>query len=449
MSGEKPANIVLLELNETSQQLLEMAAAQLQLPYVKRLVAMHKAATHTDDVYDSDFLEPWAQWVSIHTGVPSSVHGIKHLGDVKGLHQKQIWERLSQGGVTSGIWGVMNGERRDAELCRFFLADPWTFDTAVYPPQLNELTAFAVYIAKNYLQLNPLKMISYGLAYLIALIQNIGAEELIAATGIFLEGVWYFGAKNMVLGAFYEYTSAVAFTRAKRKYSPQFSIVFLNLIAHLQHHYWVNPQELSPQLKYGFKVIDKILMHIMPCLEQGDILLVANGLSQSNSTGDPPWVLYRPVDPASMIQTFGIDCQRVEALMTHDAHVFFKDESARDQAAAALDAGNVGGKKLFLVERDAQDKCKLFYRLLFTDAVASDATVTCNNVTRPFKELFKEVVTRTGKHSQEGFVYQSSAIVADGAANHEICAAICRHFGVEPPDQVQGPSPDKVEMAYQ
>lgn len=423
-------NVLLFELNETNQQLLADAASQLNLQNLAWLTSLPVTQTETPDTYESDYLEPWVQWVSVHTGVPAQTHQIKHLGDVKNLEHPQIWETLSAVGISTGIWGVMNGERRNAPACKFFLADPWTFgDEVVYPSELATMTDLAVYISKNYLNLSALAVLKHGINYAIALLKNVGLRDVVEAFAIFFSGLFQFGPKNMVLGAFYEYTSAIAFLHWRKKYNPQLTIFFVNLIAHLQHHYW-QPNTVSPQLAFGFRVIDKIVGRLRASLQQTDILLVANAFSQQSTAHEPSWILYRPHDPAGMVKAFRINFERVEALMTHDAHLFFASEQDCQTAIKALSEASVNGQKLFLVEPDAKDNRKLFYRLVFTDAVTKSDTIICNGVTLPFHSIFAEVVTRTGKHNARGFVFQSQKVLPDHIQNCEIYHYLCKHFGV-------------------
>src|SRR3990167_7265173 len=107
--------VLLLELNEFNAELLKRAADELNLRNIQKLCALHQTQLSTRDTYESDFLEPWVQWVYIHTGKSSQEHQIKHLGDVPHLETEQIWESLSKKGVSSGIWGAMNANRGQSE----------------------------------------------------------------------------------------------------------------------------------------------------------------------------------------------------------------------------------------------------------------------------------------------------------------------------------------------
>ncbi|MFN8655942.1 MAG: hypothetical protein U0105_06355 [Candidatus Obscuribacterales bacterium] len=433
--------ILLIEINEVSRDLLAQASRQAALPNIMRILGFDESHTFTEDKYDSGYLEPWVQWVSVHTGKPSSQHKIMHLGDVPAPSIKQIWETLSDAGVHSGVWGIMNGARRGAQNCDFFVADPWTFVEDPYPDSLLGMISFARYLAKNYLNLSPLEMVRQSLIYLGALLQNVSIPELFAATGILLDGILRFGPKHHVLGAFFEYLSVVAFIRYRQRYNPQFSVVFLNLIAHLQHRYWLSNDELSPELVYGFKVIDQAVGKLLQSLNAGETVVVADALSQENTRSEETWILYRPLDPEGFVKAMGIDCDRVEALMTYDAHVFFSDAAQARRAYEIIKAASIAGQPLFFVDQAEPGSSRFFYRVDFNRVVSPDLTFELGGRTYRFFDYFGTVGTRTGKHSQHGFAFQSRRIMPEKILNHQIhdyiCAQLISSYAVVPADTAE------------
>lgn len=143
--------MLLIELNEFNRELLQNIATRHGLKHLQRVLGRSRASTFTSDEYDTGFLEPWVQWVSVHTGVPSSRHRVKNLGDVPNLVEDQIWERWSKRGLSSVVWGVMNGNRRNAAACRVFVPDPWTFSEDAWPAEYQGLIGLPRCLAKNYL----------------------------------------------------------------------------------------------------------------------------------------------------------------------------------------------------------------------------------------------------------------------------------------------------------
>ncbi|MCX6125868.1 MAG: hypothetical protein NTV34_14130, partial [Proteobacteria bacterium] len=154
MLNRKSNKLLLIELNEFNRELLCKAADAFQFKNIQRLNSLAESQTYTSDTLDSGYLEPWVQWVSLHSGIPSSEHRIKHLGDIASLKGKQIWEVWSDRGISSGVWGVLNGKRADAKLCEFFAPDPWTFSEPGYPESVTNYVALPRYLAKNRLNIS-------------------------------------------------------------------------------------------------------------------------------------------------------------------------------------------------------------------------------------------------------------------------------------------------------
>jgi hypothetical protein len=72
------APVVLLEFNELTPALMDRFIADGKLPNFARLRA--SSDTFISDAEEQEpYLEPWIQWVTVHTGVPFSEHGIFRL----------------------------------------------------------------------------------------------------------------------------------------------------------------------------------------------------------------------------------------------------------------------------------------------------------------------------------------------------------------------------------
>ena len=100
--------MLLLELNEFNPGLLDECSNRLGLKNVRKLLSMQSSVTFTEDKLERFGLDPWVQWPSIHTGLNSKVHALKHLGDIPKLDKDtlQIWELLFQKyGVEFSVWG--------------------------------------------------------------------------------------------------------------------------------------------------------------------------------------------------------------------------------------------------------------------------------------------------------------------------------------------------------
>ena len=416
--------MLLIELNEFNCDLLRNIARTHQLSHLQEALSWNRAATWTSDEYESGFLEPWVQWVSVHTGVASSQHAVKNLGDVPNLAEDQIWERWSTHGLTSIVWGVMNGNRRNANACKVFVPDPWTFSEDAYPDHYRGLIALPRYLAKNYLDFSKLTAARKGFDLVRTLMVSTRGSDFIDGLRIFWRGVRQFGMTNAVFIVFFEYLSAMAFIGAVEQNRPDAAIVFINMLAHVQHHYWrADDGSACPQIVFAATATDEILGKILSrCKDlvgNGRVVLM-NALSQTCTIEEPPWILYRPNNHANLVSFLGIRAARVEPLMTYDAHVFFANAEDASSGATILQGASVDRKPLFFVEPDAHDPLKLFYRIAMTDPIGSDAEFTYRNLAARFADHFTAIVQRTGKHNQNGDLFANFEIGPQNLANHEV-----------------------------
>lgn len=408
-------SITVLELNEFNFDLLKRASSRYK--NIKKLTSLYQTSTQTEDTYESDFLEPWVQWVSIHTGVPSTLHNIKHLGDVPHLETPQIWEKLSDLGITSGVWGAMNANRANAKNCLFFLPDPWTGSETATPDELNDLLTPLRYTSKNYVKLSTSVLVQEMRRLFTFLRSNQMTLKLVREIPQLIKNLIQYRKEHFPFISLLDYLSTHLFLSYKKRYNPNFTILFLNSLAHLQHHHW---KKKSEPLEIGFRYMDRILGAIFEELRPNEIFLCTNGLSQKNTNDEKPWILYRQIDQKTFLQTIGVPFTKVDSHMTHDAHIYFDSAEKCELGRAILEKTEVEGQKLFLVEKYHQNEQKLFYKVCFTDETPPHSELRVNEKTFPFFSLFKPIVQRTGKHIPEGTIFCNEPIFPQVIKNHEL-----------------------------
>jgi len=418
--------LVLIALNEFDPGFFEYASARAELPNIRRLLESRHSTTWTADQVEKHGLDPWVQWVSIHTGTDSSSHGIRHLGDVPQLSTTQLWEALSARGISSGIWGAMNARRGRAEQCRFFLPDPWTFSEQAYPPELNGLLALPRYYATNYLDTRVAELCRTGgrlLGFLLARPRLL--LKLAGLLPLALRGVTRFGLRNHVLFSLFDLVSVTIFLYYKRAYQPDFSLVFINSIAHLQHNVWCPEGTLDAPCLYALQVVDAILGKLYA---EGSELLVVNALTQRNIAGKKRAIVYRQINPVTFVKAMGLRFRAVEQLMTNDAHVMFASSEDALAARDLLGAATLDGRPLFDVDYDEAAPDKLFYQLDYWDELPADARFELGGRHYRFFDYFETVVARTGEHQPRGDVYSTGVEVPDGIPNHKIYDCVIDYY---------------------
>lgn len=426
-------NFFFIELNEFNSQLIADAAKIYKLPNLTKALSLpYQRKTVTSDVYDSGYLEPWVQWVSIHTGHPSSDHKVKHLGDVAFNNKKQIWEELSDRGITSGIWGAMNATRGTAENCKFFLPDPWTFEEHGYPKEINNFLGLPRYMARNYLRPRISVLLVQLFKFSLFMLRSSSFFALLKELPYFLPYVIRYRGANFVTYSLAEYLSTLRFLDYWRTERPRFSSLFLNLIAHAQHYYWLDvPLEENDRLKYVFTYLDKILGTIFKATGQDVDILITNALTQINTNKEPAWILYRQKDHTTFLSQLGLKPKNIQACMTHDAHLYFENPNARADAAKKLKSCSIGDTKFFHVEEYEADPTKVFYMIQFTDPVDENTKLTWDGGSLRMLDQFSPIVRRTAKHSNSGVAIASADILPSlPFPNHEIYDVILKYFGL-------------------
>ena len=111
--------LILLEFNELCPSLINKFIGEGVLPNFKKLKeASETFVTHTDE----EFLEPWIQWVTLHTGVPVSEHHIMDLDEANKLNHKPFWDDVADANVLLVSPMNVKFSRADRSI---FIPDPW------------------------------------------------------------------------------------------------------------------------------------------------------------------------------------------------------------------------------------------------------------------------------------------------------------------------------------
>ena len=75
-----PGRVILLEFNELSPRLMERFISEGKLPSFECFYGESRVFTTESDA-NAPNLEPWIQWITVHTGMPYREHKVSNLGD--------------------------------------------------------------------------------------------------------------------------------------------------------------------------------------------------------------------------------------------------------------------------------------------------------------------------------------------------------------------------------
>ncbi len=423
--------LLVVELNEFDPDYLLKSAGVLGLENIKIALSYKHSTTTTDDEVEHQGLDPWVQWVNVHCGQPSSEHGILRLGQTKCQKLEQIWTKVGHKGFNWGVWGAMNAPKQDAPGCKFFFPDPWSFEEDAYPKELNKILSLPRYMAKNYLEVDKLRFLREAITFTSALVTPSMWKTSFSFTSEILAQVSRNGLSVHTLSTFLDYLSTMIFVSYRKKYDLDFSLIFLNNIAHLQHQFWKRGDEIHPEMKLGLKLTDKMLGLLFDSLDDDDALILLNGLKQRNVEGEG-FCVYRQKNPDAFVEALGLS-GKVQQCMTHDAHLLCDNLDQADLAEKVLsDCVLSTGEKLLDVERISDTI--VFFQIAFEHEITSGTQIASGNKSIPLDEVIELYAKRTGAHIQSADVYAKNITVPHKLYNHAIHQIIDDHFH---PDSVE------------
>jgi hypothetical protein len=440
-----PRKVILLEFNELSPSLLDRWMAEGRLPNFKRFYDRSHVFTTVADETDPDYLEPWIQWYSLHTGLGYRQHGVFHLTDGPKASHKDIWQRLAENGLKVGNCGSMNARALRA-ADSFYLPDPWCTSEIPHPA---ELAAFHK-VVTNRVQENSTAgtgALSLGdqgrfLAFLMSHGLRLStlwalASQLWSDTLLRQHTTW----KRVVL---LDKMQMDLFRYYWRRYQPDFSTFFLNSTAHYQHGYWhclypesfaspVEPVQLKRfggAILFGYQQMDRLLEEFFEFERQDVMLILSTALSQhANTRTDRPY--YRPKDAPRLLAALGIHPEMLQPVMSEQYSARFADQSAADDARKRLEGLSIGGLPLF--DFAPAPPNTVFFGCDIHEAIDDSARI--EGLDASFFDIFYVLPhTKTGVHHPDGVLWIKSGehrVHTDKVSILDVVPTLLEHFGID------------------
>ena len=289
----RPPSVVLLEFNELTPALMDRFIAAGELPNFERL--RDKSAVFISDAEEREpYLEPWIQWVTVHTGVPYSEHGIFRLSEGHKLQHRNLWDMVSEKGQTVWICGSMNSNHEEGTT-GYILPDPWSADLV---PQPEALLPYFQFVQRNVQEYSndriPLSKSDY-LKFMTFMITHGLSGQSVAS--IFRQLLWEkkTGSGRWRRAFILERLQFDVFKAVYRRIRPAFSTFFLNSTAHMQHRYWrymepglfTVPVNQKKQLEYqssileGYRAMGQLLGRVFDLVGEDAVIVLSTGLASS------------------------------------------------------------------------------------------------------------------------------------------------------------------------
>lgn len=444
------SKVMLLEFNEINSDLILNFIEQGKLPNFKALYEQSSIYNTDAKTNDAGELEPWVQWVTVHSGLNHDEHGIRKLGKGKNLDSKMIAEVLSDQGINVGIFSSMNTNYD--QVNGYIIPDPWDTKGEAFPKNLQTFYSFVKGMVQEHSTngrgslLDVIKfgmfMLTHGLSYsTIKLILKQLLSELKADLS------WKRGA---VLDSI-QYD---VFKWLTHKYSPRFTTLFSNSVAHYQHYFWRNmspelfdekpdsniENQLESAILYGYQVQDKILGRIMKDFPDYTLML-CSALTQE------PWldakkVTYRPTNFSKFLQFIDVDPKKVsiKPVMAEQFYIDCSDIETAEKVEKMLTGLKINQKNAMMVKREGLN---IFTGCIYNDEGINNLSIE-NDLLQSsvnFKEYFNLVSSkRSGKHNPKGLLWIKNdhhQVVDEPLDLTSISPSIIKFLGAEPTKEMK------------
>ena len=399
--------MTLLEFNEVSFDLVKSYISDgMLLPNFERLIEMGLKESVSETEYH--LIEPWIQWPSVHTGLNATEHGLFRLGDIVDYEGEQIFEYLLGLGFKVGCISPMNASNRHGKYS-FFVPDPWTQTLADNSWQSRAVHG-AISKAVNSNSSGKLdKKVLSKLA--LALIATLPFKSLLEL----FRKLPKLKSKGFKRAIFLDNLLTEIYVTLAKKHDIHFGTLFLNGLAHVQHHYFhscpysgssvKNPTWYSSGDPIGFtlKYYDQMLGKILDL--NGFETLVATGLSQVPY--ENPVYYYRLKDHETFVKKLGINFSQIHPRMTRDFLISFDNNKERDFAAKTLTGIKLNSNSLFgQIEKRNKE---LFVVLDYPYEIKHDCKVSVAEKPSTIRMLEEVnfVALKNGHHSNKGYVLAS------------------------------------------
>lgn len=398
--------IIFLGLNELNFEYIEYYIDKGFLPNIGKIINKH-GYQETASESEYKLLEPWIQWVTIHTGKTFKEHNIFRLGDiVNNKDVKQFFELIEDRGYSVGAVSPFNADNRLKDPS-FFVPDPWTKTEASGEKYL-KAAAKAVSQAVND---NASEKISLNsiISLLIGFIRTVPISKYSQYLKLASQIKSKVGIKaillDKLLGDF--------FIKSWSQKKPDFSLLFLNTGAHFQHHYMFNSLAYKGKLKnpewYCPESQDPLLlilkeydMIIERLLKKGTRIIICTGLHQKpHSKNTYYWRLNAHKNfLEEEMKIKGI--KAVTPRMSRDFLITFESKEQALEAQNALEEykAKKDNQRIFEVDNRGFD---LFVELIYADDIQNSFEIVGTKTISEFKKHVSFVAIKNGEHDGIGY----------------------------------------------
>ena len=407
---------LLIQLNEINFDLVDkylLNSKKNKFTHLKFIKKNYESfETYSENEYKN--LEPWIQWASIYLGKNFHQHKIFRLGDIVNYKtESQIFELIEKKGYKVGAISPMNAENR-LKNPAYFISDPWT-DTISDNTGFSKRLSLLLKQAVNDNSSGKLT-ISSIITIIEIILRTIHYKNTFYLAKLIISSLIKPWKKSLVL----DYLIHLVHIYFLKKRLPNFSSIFLNAGAHIQHHYFFNTKyiqglpknpnwyvdPLFDPIEDMLEVYDKIIGDYLKLTNNKNQLMIATGLRQIQYNMTKFY--YRLNNHSSFLKKVGVTYLKVLPRMTRDFEIIFDNNQDLKSAKNILKNIKCEQNNLNIFDEIEERAKSLFITLTYPYEVKRNKMIIINKNTKlNFLNELVFVAIKNGMHDPKGYVFCS------------------------------------------
>ena len=428
--------LIFWEVNELNFDYINFYISHGKLPNWKKFIGQHGLKkTYSEKKYEK--LEPWIQWPTVRTGLLYEEHKIFRLGDIERSNIRQHWEILEDQGYSVSAMSPINGSNK-TNNSPFWIPDPWV-DTKISGKGFVERIAKAIKQAVNDNSQEKLETKT-----VVTLLEALNTKSKLTSWPQYV--ISLFGAlkkQHWSKAILLDRLLADVFISLWKKHKPDFSVLFLNSGAHIQHHYMCSAMPYIGTVKNPVWYIKSHQDPLFELLEMydailGDLiklkdtrLIISTGLQQVPY--EQPAFYWRLKDHNMFLSKIGIKFRRVKPRMTRDFLLEFDNYQDLSNAKSLLSkVASQDGEKIF---KELDDRGNdLFVSLTYDKEIKDGFGVYLNGTEyQNFRNDIAFVAIKNGHHHGMGYYldsFNSSNDPKEDIPLQDLFKVVMSHFSI-------------------
>ena len=399
--------LLLIQLNEINFDLVREYSKEFKFKFFNNEFFRKLLITNSEEKYE--LLEPWIQWVSIYTGKRADSHQIYRLGDIKKYNGETVFNIIEKLSKSIGVVCSMNLEN-NLKKPKYFFSDPWT-KTFSGPGKIIKFISNTISDVVNLNSHKSIPKLLYCKTFIVLLLSFRFKNIYLYSKLIFnFKKKWN---KALLLDLMLHDLHLDLI----KKHKTDFSSIFFNAGAHIQHHYFFNSKHFRQKNltnpKWYIKkkydpILDMILFYDKILSEYKELnkyeIILATGLSQEPYNRVKYY--YRLKNHADFFKNLNINFLKIEPRMTRDFLVIFKDDNEKNSAIQKLNKLNQVNKKEIFSFEDRNNS--IFVTLKLHEEVNKNEQILIQDEKKMLiKDHIVFVALKNGMHNSKGYFYST------------------------------------------